>query len=579
MRAEPRAERDLEIMSTVRQSWPAPARAGASGRSSFRLRPGVTLAGLLCLVVAAPLLALLGFVGQPTEGLWSHLASTVLPEYARNSALLCLGVGLGSLALGAGSGWLVTMYRFPGQRLLNWALVLPLAMPAYVLAYAYTDFLQVSGPVQTLLRDVTGWGWRDYWFPNIRSLGGAVFVLTAALYPYVYVLARAAFAEQSMCALEVSRTLGCTPFAAFRRVGLPLARPVIAAGVAFAMMETLADFGAVAYFELRTFTTGIYRAWYALGSPAAAAQLASLLLLLVCVLLVVEAGARGQARFNTLTIHLFQKHRVVLTGWRGWLACTACALPVLVGFVLPAIVLTGMALDSTDGVGLNRIVTLTGNTLLLGGLASVLIVAVAIGGLIVASRESGSPAGRLLRVAALGYAVPGAVIGVGVLIVIGLFDHAVDGAAKALGSAGTGLVLGGTIGALLYAYLARFFAVGFNPLQAGMAKIAPAFGDAARVLGCRPWGVATRVLLPLLRPSLISACLLVLVDVMKELPATLILRPFNFDTLAVEAFQLATTERLAAAALPSLVIVAAGLAPVVLLCRMLDRGRGVAPVA
>ena len=209
---------------------------------------GTVLATALCLIVAAPLLALLGYIGQPTEGLWAHLASTVLPEYVRNSILLSLGVGAVTLAVGAGAGWLVTMYRFPGQRLLNWALVLPLAMPAYVLAYAYTDFLQVTGPLQTLLRELTGWGWRDYWFPNIRSLGGAILVLSLAFYPYVYVLARAGFAEQSTCALEVSRTLGCTPLAAFLRVGLPLARPAIAAGLAFVMMETLADFGAVAYF-------------------------------------------------------------------------------------------------------------------------------------------------------------------------------------------------------------------------------------------------------------------------------------------------------------------------------------------
>jgi iron(III) transport system permease protein len=543
--------------------------------------PGVSTvtAILLCLVVAAPLLALLGFIGQPTQGLWAHLASTVLAEYARNSALLCLGVGAGTLAVGTGAAWLVTMYRFPGQRLLNWALVLPLAMPAYVLAYAYTDFLQVTGPVQTFLREVTGWGWRDYWFPNVRSLGGAVFVLSAALYPYVYVLARAGFAEQSMCALEVSRTLGCTPFAAFRRVGLPLARPAIAAGVAFVLMETLADFGAVAYFELRTFTTGIYRAWYALGSPAAAAQLASLLLLVVFAVLALEWAARGQSRFATTTTHIFQKGRVELRGWLGWAACAACALPVAVGFVLPALVLAAMAVGVSDGIGPARLAALAGNTALLGALASLLIVALALLGLFAANREPGGKGPALLRVAALGYAVPGAVIGVGVLISIGAFDRLADGLARALTGHGVGLVLGGTVAALLYAYLARFFAVGLRPLEAGMAKIAPALGDAARALGCGPGAAARRVHLPLLRPSLIGAGLLVLVDVMKELPATLILRPFNFDTLAVEAFQLATTERLDAAALPSLVIVAVGLVPVVLLCRMLDRGRGGTRVA
>ncbi|MFO1048016.1 MAG: iron ABC transporter permease [Geminicoccaceae bacterium] len=540
--------------------------------------PGVAIAALLCVVIAAPLLALLGFLGQPTEGLWAHLASTVLPEYARNSALLCLGVGLGALVVGTGTGWLVAMYRFPGQRALSWALVLPLAMPAYVLAYAYTDFLQVTGPVQTLIRSATGWGWRDYWFPNVRSLGGAIFVLAAALYPYVYVLARAAFAEQSTCALEVSRTLGCTQFAMFRRVALPLARPIIAAGVAFVMMETLADFGAVAYFELRTFTTGIYRAWYALGSPAAAAQLASLLLLLVGVLVAVEWSARGRGRVSTATTRLFREQRIELRGWHGWLACGACTLPVLLGFVLPAVVLAAMALNAADGVGPARLARLAGNTMLLGMLASLVIVGTAVAGLIAASRERSRIGGGLLQAAALGYAVPGAVVGVGVLLVIGNFDRTVDALARGFGSGGTGLVLGGTIGALLYAYLVRFFAVGFNPLQAGMARIPPVLRDAARVLGCRPSEVAARVVLPLLRPSLLSGALLVLVDVMKELPATLILRPFNFDTLAVEAFQLATTERLAGAAMPSLVIVAAGLVPVVLLCRMLDRRRGLAAV-
>lgn len=565
-------------MSIVRQTVPTLLADNVVGRrpwpASLLPGAGTATALLLCLVIGAPLLALLGFIGQPTQGLWTHLASTVLGEYVSNSVLLSLGVGVGTLAVGTGAAWLVTMYRFPGQRILNWALVLPLAMPAYVLAYAYTDFLQVTGPLQTMLRDVTGWGWRDYWFPNIRSLGGAVFVLTVALYPYVYVLARAGFAEQSMCALEVSRTLGCTPFAAFRRVGLPLARPAIAAGVAFVIMETLADFGAVAYFELRTFTTGIYRAWYALGSPAAAAQLAALLLLLVFAVLALEWSARGRGRFANNTTHIFRKERIELTGWRGYAACIACTLPILVGFVLPALVLATMALDASDGIGPARLLDLTVNTALLGIAASILVVTVALVALVAANRENSASARGLLRTAALGYAVPGSVIGVGILVVLGAFDHSADRLVRALTGAGTGLVLGGTVAALLYAYLARFFAVGFNPLEAGMAKIAPSLGDAARVLGCKPLSVAGRVHLPLLRPALISAVLLVLVDVMKELPATLILRPFNFDTLAVEAFQLATTERLDGAALPSLVIVAVGLIPVVMLCRMLDRGRG-----
>ena len=437
--------------------------------------------------MAAPLLALLGFIGQPTQGLWAHLAGTVLPEYLRNSALLCLGVGVGTLALGAGAGWLVTMYRFPGQRMLNWALVLPLAMPAYVLAYAYTDFLQVSGPLQTHLRELTGWGWRDYWFPNIRSLGGAIFVLTAALYPYVYVLARAGFAEQSLCALEVSRTLGCTPMGAFRRVGLPLARPAIAAGLAFVMMETLADFGAVAYFELRTFTTGIYRAWYALGSPAAAAQLASLLLLMVFAVLVLEWAARGRGRFSTTTTHIFQKHRVT---------SPAGAAGRLHRLLAPGRLRLRAARHRPrdHGAGCQRRYRLRPpchprrQHRLLGVLASVLIVAVAIAALLAANREA---SGR--RAACCGRR-PSAMPSRG-----GHRRRPADRRGRLrphrgrpgplVTGSGTGLVLSGTLSALLYAYLVRFFAVGFNPLEAGMAKIGPASGR-ARVLGCGPTAVA-----------------------------------------------------------------------------------------
>ncbi|HEX8373792.1 MAG TPA: iron ABC transporter permease, partial [Geminicoccaceae bacterium] len=524
---------------------------------------GVLPAAALVLVVAAPLLALLSFVGEPTDGLWAHLARTVLAEYLLNTALLCLGVATLAVAMGTGTAWLVTMYRFPGQRILNWALVLPLAMPAYVLAYAYTDALQVTGPVQALLRDLTGWGVRDYWFPNVRSLGGAVFVLAAVLYPYVYVLARAAFVEQSVCALEVSRTLGCSPLASFRRIGLPLARPAIAAGLAFVVMETLADYGTVAYFEVRTFTTGIYRAWYALGSPAASAQLALCLLGMVALVLAAERLARGRARFENNTSHIFKKQSVPLTGAKGLAATLACSLPLLFGFVLPAASLAGMALGATDEAQPARLLTLAGNTALLGAVASVVVVAVAVAALLGSGRDEAAPTRRLVRAASLGYAVPGAVVGVGILVTLGSLDGALASLGERLLGTGPGLVLGGTVLALVYGYLVRFFAVAYNPLDAGLAKITPGLEDAARVLGCRPAGVLRRLRLPLLRASLLSALLLVFVDVMKELPATMILRPFNFDTLAVEAFQLATNEQLAAAALPSLLIVLAGLVPVV----------------
>lgn len=528
---------------------------------------------LLFLVIAAPVLAVLAHLPASSDGLIAHLAATVLQDYVLNTVALCLGVGSLSMLAGAGTAWLVTMHRFPGRQLFAWALVLPLAMPAYVLAYAYTDLLQVTGPVQTLLRDLTGWGARDYWFPEIRSRTGAVVVLAAVLYPYVYLLARAAFLEQSQCALEVGRTLGCGPLAAFRRVGLPLARPAIVTGVAFVLMETMADFGTVSFFGVQTFTTGIYRAWYALGSPAAAAQLASILLLAIFAVVALERWSRGRASTANNTTHVFRKQTVPLPGAKGWAATAACALPLVIGFILPCATLAFMALGSEHGLRTARLAQLTMTTVGLSLLASVTIVLVAALALTTAARAPGPVASGLLRMATLGYATPGAVIGVGIVVTLGAVDGSIDAAARAILGTGPGLVLGGSVAALLYGYLVRFFAVAHGPLEAGLAKIGPSVGDAARILGCSRLAAAGRVYLPLLRPSALAALLLVVVDVMKELPATLILRPFDLDTLAVEAWQLATTERLGEAALPAFLIVLASLLPVIVLCRMLATGR------
>ncbi len=537
---------------------------GTAGGFVRRFAPLVLPVGL-SLLIAAPVVTLFRFLLLPDEGLWSHLAGTVLFEYVWNSFWLCVGVALCTGVIGAGSAWLVTMYRFPGRRLFAWALFLPLAMPAYVLAYAYTDLLQVTGPVQTLLRDLTGWGIRDYWFPEIHSLGGAVFVLSFALYPYVYALARAAFVEQSQCALEVSRTLGCNGWSAFGRVGLPLARPAVAAGLAFVLMETLADFGAVSFFGVQTFTTGIYRAWYALGRPSEAAQLASVLLLFVFALLMVERLLRSRRRFASSTTHIYRKRLPRLEGRRAVLAVIACLLPLAFGFLLPAGTLLTMAVVSSEGISAGRLEELVADTLLVSGLAAVLLASSALLALYSVGREQRSPAAFLVRFATLGYAVPGAVIGVGILIVVGKADRLLAALLES-----RELLLGGTLIVLLYGYLVRFFAVAYAPLEAGFAKIGSHLSDAARTLGHRPVQVFARVHFPLLRPSLVSALLLSFVDVMKELPATLILRPFDFNTLAVEAYRLATTERLEGAAIPSLLIVAAGLIPVILLCRMAE---------
>lgn len=534
---------------------------------------GLLVALVLVAVIAAPVIAVFAFVFRPTEGLWTHLVHTLLLDYVLNTLVLGVGVGLATIVIGTGCAWLVVMCDFPARRWLDWALVLPLAMPTYVLAYAYTDFLQFTGPVQGLIREFTGWGWQDYWFPPIHSAGGAIFVLTMAFYPYVYVLARAAFLDQSMCALEVSRTLGCSSWGAFLRVGLPLARPGIATGAGFVVMETLADFGAVKYFEVGTFTTGIYRAWFAYGSPAAAAQLASLLLLSVFAVLLLERWSRGRRQYDHTSARYRELRPARLRGTPAVAAALACGLPLAFGFVIPAIVLVTMAVHSGEPIALSRLGQLAGNTLQIGALASVLAVGVALLAVYAVKRD-GRPLSRgLVRAALLGYATPGVVIAVGILIAIGAFDAAIDGSARALFGVSTGLVLAGTIAAVLYGCLVRFFAVAFSPLDAGLARVKRSFEDVARTLGTTPGGVLTRIHLPLMRGSILTALLLVFVEVLKELPATMILRPFNFDTLATEAFQLATTERLEAAAVPALIIVAVGLLPVLVLCHTIRRSR------
>ena len=521
---------------------------------------------LLLAALALPVAIVFSFVGADTQGLWTHLANTVLTTYVVNTLVLVAGVVGVALVSGVGTAWLVTMYAFPLRRTLELALVLPLAMPAYILAYAYTDFLQVTGPVQTALRETTGWGVRDYWFPEIRSLGGAVFVLAGALYPYVYLIARAAFLEQSMSAVEVSRTLGLSRLRAFLRVAVPMARPAIVAGATLVAMETLADFGAVKYFDLEVFTTGIYRAWFAYGNPAAAAQLASVLLAVVFAVVLVEQTSRGARRYAQASASLRDLRPWQLRGWRAVATTIACALPVTIGFVVPVAVLVAMAVDVSHELSAARLAALATNTALLGVVAAVVVVAVAVLVSFAAGRGA-SVARRMARFTYLGYATPGVIVGVGLLIVAGAFDQAFRDAG------GAGLVLSGSIAVLIYAYVVRFFAVGHGPIDAAFVRLGPRYGEAARTLGLGPASVLWRVDAPLMRGTLMAAGALVFVDVMKELPATMILRPFNFDTLATEAFQLATTERLDLAALPSLAIAAAGLIPVILLCLGMRRVR------
>ncbi|MBJ7414770.1 MAG: iron ABC transporter permease, partial [Niveispirillum sp.] len=440
-------------------------------------------------------------------------------------------------------------------------------------AYTYTDLLQFVGPVQTGLRDLFGWRRADYWFPDIRSLGGAIAVLSFVLYPYVYLLARAAFLEQSVCVLEVARTLGAGAWRSFARVALPLARPAIAAGLALSMMEVLADFGTVQYFAVDTFTTGIYRTWFAMGEPVAAAQLASVLMLFVMALVVMERTSRGRARY----FHSTGRYRVLpsyrLRGMRAGAALVACLLPLLLGFVVPVILLLHMAVTEGDSLFADSFRQLAGNSFVLAGITSVLAVALAA---LVAYGLRLRPTPMLkgaARVAAMGYAVPGSVIAVGILIPAAHVDNALDGIMRGYFGVSTGLILSGTIVAIVYAYLVRFLAVSFNTVEASLSKIRPTMDQAARILGQTPGKTLLKVHTPIMRGSLLTAALLVFVDVMKELPATMIVRPFNFDTLAVRVYTLASDERLAEASTPALAIVAVGIIPVILLSRAIAKSR------
>jgi iron(III) transport system permease protein len=459
------------------------------------------------------------------------------------------------------------MYRFPGARLFEVLLVLPLAFPAYVLAYAYTDFLSHPGPVQTTLRAVTGWGPRDYWFPNVRSLPGAALMLICVLYPYVYLLARTAFAQQSASAWLAARTLGQGPWGAFRRVSLPMARPGIAAGVLLATMETIADYGTVSYFNVRTFSTGIYQAWFAMQDRAAAAQLALCLLSFALLLAALERVQRGQAQSHMGGGRMGTLPPQRLAGTRAWAASLLCFLPVFVGFLLPVVLLATMASDSGQSLADPRYLRFVGNSLTLAGLAALVTVT---GAVLVGFRTRLHPGrgSRLLAMGAgLGYAVPGGVIAVGLLVPFAGLDNLIDAWAREHFGVSTGLVFTGTIWLLVVAYVVRFMAVALNAFDAGLATVSPRVDAVARTLGRSPPAVLAQVHLPILKGSVLTALLIVFVDTMKELPATLIMRPFNFDTLAVQAHRLAADERLHAAAVPSLVIAAIGLLPVILVCR------------
>ncbi len=555
-----------------RVTTPLRHRHGAGWRIVRTNRLGVA-ATIIALVIALPIGVVVAHLFVPQGDTWRHLAATVLARYVVNTAWLVFGVGLGTLVLGVASAWLVTMYRFPFSRVFEWALLLPLAVPGYAIAYAYAGLFEFAGPMQTSLRASFGLARGEYWFPEMRSLGGAAFILSVALYPYVYMLARSAFLAQSICALEIGRTLGLGPFGAFLRVGLPLARPAIAAGVAFALMETLSDFGAVQHLGVDTFTTGIYRTWFALGDAAAAAQLAVVLLAVVGFVLGLERVLRGRARYE----HTSRRYRpltpTTLRPVAAMLAFVVCLAPIGCGFVLPGSQLLAWAVRAAPRVIDGRFALEALNSLWLALGTALLAVGVALV-IAYASRTSRGVATRVAaRVAGQGYAVPGSVIAVGILMPLAWIDHGLDAMARSLFGVSPGLLIGGTVAALMFAYVVRFLAVSLKTVDAALTKVTPSMDGAARALGTSPVGTVVRIHAPLVSSGLLTAGLLVLVDTMKELPATLILRPFDFNTLAVRAYELASDEQLREAAVPALLIVLVGLLPVVLISRAIARAR------
>ncbi|HYD16362.1 MAG TPA: iron ABC transporter permease [Hyphomicrobium sp.] len=544
-------------------------------RRSRAHAPGWSLTVAIVLaVIAMPVAAVVYLAATATENDWPHLLGSVLPQALQQTLLLGLGAGGVTLIAGTSTAWLVTMYRFPGRAMLDRLLVLPLAIPTYIAAYCYGELLDYAGPVQSGLRSLFGWSTAgDYWFPSIRSLGGAVFVMSAVLYPYVYLAARATFVQQSVCALEVARTLGRTPMGTFWAVALPLARPALAAGVALVLMETLNDLGAVQHLGVETLSASIYATWLQRSNLGGAAQLATVMLGLIVLMFAAERIARGEAKVH----HTTGRYRAIpfqdIEGWRGYGAAALCSLPFVFGFAVPFGLLAKFAIGHVSVAIEGGFLMAAWNSILLATLAA--LVAVGLGLLIsYAPRVARSGVTRFAaRASGLGYALPGTVLAIGILIPLAALDNSIDALARQLFGISTGLIISGSIAALVYAYVIRFLAVALGGIEAGLERISPNLDAAARALGETAASALWRIHLPLLVPALGAAGLLVFVDALKELPATLLLRPFNFETLATHVYAFAALEQIESGALGALTIVLAGLVPLIVLHHAIAGGR------
>ena len=527
---------------------------------------------LVALLISIPVLTVLSSMLLPGGDVWQHLKETVLKEYVLNSLLLVLGVSVGTLMIGISTAWLCSVCDFPGRKTFSWLLLLPLAFPPYIIAYTYTGLLDFAGPLQNFIRETFNWSYGDYWFPEIRSLPGAILMLSLVLYPYVYLLTRTAFSEQSASYREASHILGIGLRKTFFKAALPLARPAIIAGLTLVVMETLADYGTVHYFGIPTFTTGIFRTWFGLGDRVAATQLASLLLLCVFLVIIVERYSRKSAQFQNLASGR-KKWRYPLPGIKAFIAIIVCSLPVVLGFLVPAIQLFFLALKTAPEIIDQSFFGLIFNTIKLAAIVAVLVVIVAT---FLSYGKRVSTYALIpysVNASAMGYAVPGIIIAVGVLLPFAWFDNTLDAWLSNRFGISSGLLLTGTLAALVFAHMVRFMAIGLNSVDASLEKIHRSVDDAAQLLGHKSFKRFFSVHLPLIKSGILTAGLLVFVEVIKELPATLVLRPFNFNTLAVRTYELASDERLADAACSALLIVMVSIIPILILNRSILKSK------
>ena len=534
-------------------------------------------AALTTAIVALPVLSVIFLAFFPEENIWPHLIETTLPRYLITTLQLMAGVGALTLVIGLASAWAVTMCEFPGRKFFEWAMLLPFAVPAYVIAYVYTSLLDYAGPVQNALRAWFGWeDASDYWFPEIRSLEGATLMLGLVLYPYVYLLARAAFLEQSPSLFSVSRSLGHSALSTFFKVVLPIARPAVAVGLSLVLMETLNDFGTVDFFAVQTLTAGLFDTWMNLGNLGGAAQIATTMLVFVVILVTLERYSRRRQQQYAARDNREPIHRFTMSLPRQLICVAVCALPVLFGFLIPGATLGYYAWEYFGESWNSDFIRNTFNSLFLSGTAA--LTTLLIGVTLAYSRRLHNTRGMqvLMRLSSLGYAMPGAVLAVGVIVPLAGFDNWLDSLMREFFGIRTGLLLSGSAFALVFAYTVRFLAVSAGSVESALQKITPSMDMASRSLGHSPGNTLVKVHLPMLRGTLLTAALVVFVDCMKELPATLILRPFNFDTLATYVYQFASDERLYHSALPALIIVLAGIIPIILMSRSISNTRSIA---